>query len=290
MDIGMRDGSTPVAGYASTLAGLRDLGVHSCELAVNRNGRFRSLVSDAELDVGRPADRQRLANEAAEGGVRIQALLCAQDFNGPERAAHLAYVVNTVETAAVVGAVAVRVDIYMTGQGDLPLSERVDIYVQGLREVLAATPVCGVALGVENHGPQGNDEAWMRGVMAALPEARIGLTLDVGNWYWYGYPLSHVYDIYREFGSRVKHTHVKNINYPPEMQEKQREIGYKYGEYCCPLDEGNLDMARVVSILRECGYDGDLVIEDESVGKYPPEERPRILHRDVACLRAALSV
>jgi len=118
---------------------------------------------------------------------------------------------------------------------------------------------------------------------------RLGLTLDVGNWYWFGHPLSHVYEIYRKYAPHTVHTHVKSIRYPADIREQQREIGYKYGEYCCPLDEGDLDFGRAVRILRDGGYNGDLVIEDESLGKYPAADRAGVLQRDVATLRHAIA-
>jgi sugar phosphate isomerase/epimerase len=128
----------------------------------------------------------------------------------------------------------------------------------------------------------------MDGVLQRVDSPRLGLTLDLGNWYWFGHPLSTVYEIYAKYGPRTVHTHVKSIRYPQELREQQREIGYRYGEYCCPLDEGDLDFARAIRILRENGYDGDLVIEDESLGKFPPEERAGVLRRDVATLRRAM--
>src|SRR5438067_1992868 len=80
--------------------------------------------------------------------------------------------------------------------------------------------------------------------LQAVDSPRVGLTLDVGNLYWYGHPLSELYRLYERFGPFVKHTHVKNIAYPAELQEQQREIGYKYGQYSAPLDEGDIDLRR----------------------------------------------
>ena len=61
-----------------------------------------------------------------------------------------------------------------------------------------------------------------------------------------------------------------------------------FRSFRAPLPDGDIEMARVVAILRECGYDGALCIEDESLGKFPVEERPGVLRRDIACLRAAI--
>jgi sugar phosphate isomerase/epimerase len=184
---------------------------------------------------------------------------------------------------------AVRIDSAMTGQRELPLAERVRIYAEAVREALRLTAGSRVALGIENHGAQGNDPEWMRGVLAAVGDPRLGLTFDLGNWYWWGHPLADVYGLCTEFAPHVKATHVKNIAYPAEVRETRREIGWEYGRYVAPLYDGDLDLARMARLLRAGGYDGPLVIEDESLGKFPADERQAVLRRDVAHMAAAIA-
>ena len=128
-------------------------------------------------------------------------------------------------------------------------------------------------LGIENHGFQGNDPDFIEGLLARVDSPRLGLTLDSGNFYWRGWPLSKVYAIFEQFAPVVKHTHIKNIAYPPEMRETQREMGYEYGKYVCPIHEGDIDHARYIAILHSAGYDRDICLEDKSFGKYTPEQR-----------------
>jgi sugar phosphate isomerase/epimerase len=73
------------------------------------------------------------------------------------------------------------------------------------------------------------------------------------------------------------------------MATVRREVGAGYKEYCCALDEGNIDLARVVRILRAAGYDRDLCIENESLFKHPQETRSDVLRRDVSAERAAMA-
>ena len=108
----------------------------------------------------------------------------------------------------------------MARQTELPLVERITLFADATRRALDATEGSPVRLGIENHGRQGNDPAWMDGVLQRVNSPRLGLTLDVGNWYWFGHPLSHVYEIYRKYGPRTVHTHVKSIRYPAEMREQ----------------------------------------------------------------------
>jgi len=281
MEVAVRDACIYQAGFATGVEGLKALGVSLVEVAIDKEGRVRSLASDQLLDLADAGDLARFREELAANGLRVCAFLCSQNFNADDRDAHVAWVTQAVRAADALGVPAVRIDSAMSGQAELPLEERVRIFAAGVTDVLRQTPDSQVALGIENHGRQGNDPAWMRGVIEAVGSPRLGLTLDVGNWYWFGHPLSKVYEIYREFGPLVKATHVKNIRYPEELRETQREIGYEYAKYNCPLDEGDLRMSQVAAILRECGYDGPLTIEDESLGKYPEGERQAVLKRDV---------
>jgi sugar phosphate isomerase/epimerase len=117
----------------------------------------------------------------------------------------------------------------------------------------------------------------------------LGLTLDTGNFYWFGHPISRVYEIMRQFAYKVKHTHIKNISYPAEIREQQRPIGYEYGKYVCPIPDGDIDHQVVVNILKEAGYAGDLCIEDESLGKFAPEERRKVLRGDAEYLKSLVA-
>jgi sugar phosphate isomerase/epimerase len=121
-----------------------------------------------------------------------------------------------------------------------------------------------------------------------VDDPRLGLTLDTGNFYWYGVPLDELYGLIERFAPRAKHTHLKSINYPPELANARRETGAGYKEYCCALDEGNIDLPRVVRSLRTAGYDRDLCVENESLFKHPPEAKLDVLRRDVAAARAAI--
>ncbi|MCC6486124.1 MAG: hypothetical protein IT364_01375, partial [Candidatus Hydrogenedentes bacterium] len=76
-----------------------------------------------------------------------------------------------------------------------------------------------------------------------------------------------------------------NIHYPEEKREEIREAGWEYGTYVCPLYEGDIDHGRVIRILAEAGYKGDVYIENESLRKWETaEERQKVLGREVAHL------
>ena len=54
------------------------------------------------------------------------------------------------------------------------------------------------------------------------------------------------------------------------------------------IAEGDLDMNRIVGTLRRAGYDRDLCIEDESLGKFTGPERKEHIKSAIAVLRKAI--
>ena len=283
MYVAVRDAILSHAGYSSVSQGLRDLDLDAVELAL---GRDLSLLGPADgfLDLRRPlvceAAVAQLRGEFCDLGIHIPALLLANNFNSADPQAEVRWVVEAVRIAEGLGAEAVRLDSAMTGQQELPLQARVELFAGTVRQVLEATPELAMPLGIENHGVQGNDPAWMQGVLDAVASPRLGLALDTGNFYWAGLPLDSVYEAVRQFGSHVKHTHCKNISFAPEHRNQPRDPGWGYGEHVCPIPDGDVDHYKVASILHRSEFCGGLTIEDESLSKFEGEERLRQLRRD----------
>jgi sugar phosphate isomerase/epimerase len=290
MDVSVRDAMVPVAPGQSFFEALRALNVNSIEVQVNPDFSVPTLVLEdgsAPFSVATPEATGELRQRLEREGVRASALLLATDFSSDEAAAHVAWAVRATQAAHELGAPAVRIDT-ATRNTSLSVPEIRDNLVRRVSEVLRQTAATGVDLGIENHGRISNDPQFLDEVFAAVGDDRLGMTLDTGNFYWYGHSLSGLYAILERFAPRAKHTHIKNINYPPALRDAQREIGYEYGRYCSPLDEGNIDIGRVVAMLRAAGYNRDLCVENEALPRYPFEERAEVMRRDVRALRAAL--
>jgi sugar phosphate isomerase/epimerase len=291
MHVGVRDVIIQHAGYATIREGLAALGLEAVELALSRD--LSVTGPEARLIDPRPPltdpGRVARAKEAFDGaGVRVGAVLLANNFNSHHPEAELRWVADGVRIAAGLGAGVVRLDAAMTGQQELPFTRRVDIYSEALGFVLDATSDLAIPLGIENHGLQGNDPAWLRAVLDKTASPRVGLTLDPANFYWSGMALDGVYQISRRFAPDVKHVHSKNLHFSPESRDTSRRAGWDYGRHVCPLPDGDIDHGTVISILRAAGYDGGLYIEDESLGKYDGTERARQLGRGVEHLKTLL--
>ena len=288
MYISIRDGIVMHAKYPSLAQGLRELGVEAVELNYGRDRGVTALDKPQEWKLDSPDVVARYREHLKEHGVRPAAFLLATNFNQPDLEAEVEWVIGAVRAAHALGMAAIRVDSAMSGERELPMEQRVARYVTGIKRVLERTADSPVALGVENHGFQGNDPQWLDALFEKVNSPRFGMTLDTGNFYWAGHPLDRVYEILEHFAPLTKHTHAKNIAYPAEMRNQRREIGYEYGKYVAPLDEGDIDHRRVAQILKKAGYAGDFCIEDESLGHYSEAEQREVLRRDVAHFREVL--
>ena len=276
--------------FPSPRAGLAHLGIDAIELEVTRDLEVFALESFDRVclkDRGACAD-YRAALDGA--GVRGASLLTMCDFSGETPESNVAWMSRVVEIAAELGVGSVRVDTAMTQEQHLPFGERVEVFVRDLGEVIRRTDGLDVALGMENHGFQGNNLAFLLNIIQDIGSERIGMTLDTGNFYWRGYPLSEVYGILKVLAPHAKHTHLKNIRYPEAMRETTRESGYEYMKYVSTLEDGDIDHRVVVDLLRDAGYTGDLCIENESLENHVElGAKIGVLERDAAHVKGLLA-
>jgi sugar phosphate isomerase/epimerase len=289
MFLSMRDGYIGPDTFPSLVEGLRHLGIDALELNLGRDFAVQPLDSKEKVFLKTDDDARQYRQKAEKLGINICSVLTACDFSAGDMESNVAWIARAIELADLLGASSVRIDSAMSKEKQLDFETRVKIFVEGLSGALQRTSGSKVTLGIENHGFQGNNLAFLLNTFQQVGSDRLGSTLDVGNFYWRGYPLSEVYGILNILAPHAKHTHMKNIHYPEDKREITREAGWEYGKYCCPLDEGDIDLAKVIAMLAKAGYKGDVCIEDESVGKCKtPEERIAVLERDTAHLRKIL--
>lgn len=228
-----------------------------------------------------PEERNRLRAALEKSGKKITALCMHNRFEQrPEF--EIEWCTKVAEAAAELTIPAVRIDVVpakMRREEFLPFVSDI------LKRVIAATESTGIKFAIENHGNTTNDPEFLDALFARVDSPRLGLTLDTGNFYWFGHPLSRLYDIYEHFASRVFHTHCKSINYPPEEREKQRPMGWEYAKYHSPINKGDIDFRRVLAILKAAGYQNDLCIENEGLGNLSAEQAIATVQKEVAYLR-----
>ncbi len=283
MQIAIRDACVPLAPGRHLLDVLAELGIASVELLLDSELSVPSLQLSLRDAVAVHSLREQLAIR----GINVCALLLGTDFSGPASEAHVQWAIGAAHLARELGAPVIRIDAH-TPDRSLPSQTVRDNMIRCASRILAETAGTGIDLGLENHAFFSNDPEFLDAVFDSVDDPRLGLTLDTGNFYWFGCPLDELYALFEKYAARVKHTHIKSIHFPPEMARQRRPIGWEYGQFRCPLDEGDIDLSRVVGILRNAGYSRTLCIENEALSKFNEAERLDVIRRDVQALRRAM--
>lgn len=266
---------------------LKQLGVSSVEIAVDRNLRTYKFpgYEGKVFRLQESKERESLQRRISENKVKICALLMANNFTNKNKEEEIEWIKKVGDVASQLNIETIRIDIsaHLKNEEVKPFVNHCSNII---KEVLSSTEK--INLGIENHGSLTNKKEIMDALLEEVDSEKLGITLDTGNFYWWGYPLKEVYQIIEHFAPYVKHTHIKNISYPPEKREIKREMGWRYTEYVAPIYQGDIDHSRIISILRKAGYEGDITIEDESLSKFPESQREEILKKDVKYLQKIL--
>ncbi len=267
---------------------MKELEIYGVEIEVDREYKTPNFSGNNGHPFNLLSEKEVLLKELEENRTKICALLMHNNFDTGDIKEEIKWVINTCRIAKDLGVNTIRIDLATHSENTEP-DTFISSVTPAVREILSATKDTGVSLAMENHGILANKKEFLDKILKKVNSERLGITLDSGNFYWYGYPLDEVYNIMLHFAKKVKHTHIKNISYPPEKRNSKREIGWEYGKYVSPIYEGDIDHQKVISILREVGYNGPLTIEDESLGKFPKEEQKEILKKDVTYLKEFIS-
>ncbi len=263
---------------------LKQLGASAVELVIDRNLQTPDFLGfeGKVFHLEQVKEREALQRKTSENKVKICAFLMANNFSNKNIEEEIKWMKRACAIANKLNIETIRIDIsaHLKEEEVKPFIQRCGNII---KEVLSSTEK--VSLGIENHSNLTNKKEIMDAILKEVNSDRLGITLDSGNFYWWGYPLKEVYQVIEHFAPYVKHTHIKNISYPLEKREIKREIGWEYAQYVAPIYEGDIDHSRVISILKKAGYNGDITVEDESLGKFPENERGRILKKDVEYLK-----
>jgi sugar phosphate isomerase/epimerase len=278
----VRDGMLRYTGEKDSWSALKLIGAEGVEVDVQEDLALPALRHVAgKYCLATDAGIEQLRKDAATAGRRITAF-CLRNCFEERPEVEIKLCAQVARIAQALGVPAIRLDVVPK---QLARPEFLKLAIRTLGKVVAASESTGVAWAVENHGNTTNDPAFLRPLFAGVGSQRLGLTLDTGNFYWFGSPLSKVYELYEAFAPRVFHTHIKSIRYPAEWREKQRPVGWKYDDCESAIDRGDIDFARVVAILRKAGYKNDLCIENEFLGKLSPAQTVETLTRELQYLK-----
>ena len=280
--VGCRDLHLKVAGKPDSWSCMQALGAEGTEVCAELNLSCPNLFHpERKYTLATAEGIHALKDDLAGSGCRITAFMMSNRLD--ERLEQeLESARGLVNAARQLGVDVIRIDVVprkLSGDQFLPFA--IDA-CKRLCAIAAGTPI---RFGVENHGQITNDPQFLEKLFDGVGSDQLGLTLDCANFYWWGHPVDDLYPIYKKFAPRVVHTHCKSIRYPDDKKNIRREIGWEYGKYACPIYEGDLNFKRIIKILRKANYRGDLCVEDESLGKYPPNEQADVLRKEIALLK-----
>jgi sugar phosphate isomerase/epimerase len=261
---------------------MKELGVTGVEVEVNPDLTCPVLYHPAKkYSLASASDIRVLSDDLGKNGFFITAFLMHNRFD--ERLEEeLEWTRKLVNAAQKLDVKVIRIDVVprrTRREEFLPFAIRV---CKQLCEVVEGT---SVRYGIENHGSITNDPEFLQALFDGVGSPNLGLTLDTANFYWYGHPLEKLYKIFERFASRAFHTHCKSIRYPLDKKNTQRPMGWEYNKYSSPIYEGDIDFKKVVKILRKVNYQGDLCLENETLGKYPENRHADILKKEIDLLR-----
>ena len=112
-------------------------------------------------------------------------------------------------------------------------------------------------------------------LMATTSPDRVGLCLDTGHLVYGG---ADPVEVAARYGDRVRHAHLKDVD--AGVLERVRQKGTDYSQAVgegvfTPLGEGSVDFPRLIRSLRDGGYAGWWVLEqDVRLGSPWPDRRP----------------
>jgi inosose dehydratase len=128
----------------------------------------------------------------------------------------------------------------------------------------------GLAFSFHSHvGTCVEHEAQIERLLAETDPDLVGLCLDTGHHaYWNADPIA----FYRRHRDRINSVHLKNVDGALRARVLAENIhsdrAFEEG-IMTDLDRGVVDIAEFVSVLREGGYDGPLVVEQDLARNHP---------------------
>ncbi len=269
MRVTIRDAHLRHTELPDTWTALQRIGAEGVEAILNEELALPQLYHPEETySAATEAERKKLKARMEAEGQRITAFCMFNRFEErPEF--EVDWCRKAAEIARDLNVAAIRIDVVPRKMEPVAfLAHAVEV----LKQVIDVTEPTGARFAIENHGRLTNDPDFLAPLLEGVGSERLGLTLDTANFYWFGHPLSRLYEIFEQFAPRTFHTHCKSIRYPEEYREQQRPMGWRYAEFHAPIYDGDIDFERFVAILKAAGYRDDLCIESASHrGRTGPE-------------------
>ncbi len=195
-------------------------------------------------------DPLRLADDLTARGLALGGLCVACPWRGARQTP-----AEAAEADVAISLLKAYFPQTMLVLAQLPGDDRADLQARQanalacIRAVGARAQASGLACSFHPNSPPGSvfrTPADYDVLLAGLADSAVGLALDAGHMAKGGLDVAGCFDAWRE---RIAHVHFKDMN----------EAGA-----WVPMGEGVIDYRIIVATLRQSGYDGWVMVEDES--------------------------
>ncbi|MCL4178512.1 MAG: sugar phosphate isomerase/epimerase [Verrucomicrobia bacterium] len=208
---------------------------HGCEGTELTSYYFPADLDDAYL--------LRIRRHAFLRGIPISGTAVGNTFTWPrgaKRDQEIAHVKRWIDRAAVMGAPHIRIFAGNRQEG-MSLAESKAICIETIAECCEYAGQKGVFLGLENHGGIVAEPDDLLDIVRAVESPWFGINLDTGNF--------HTADPYADLARCAPYA--VNVQVKVEIQARGQP-------------KGPADLARLVQLVRDCGYQGYVALEYEA--------------------------
>ncbi len=205
------------------------------------------------------ADLKRIVEHVGKCGLGVSALIAGNDFAVPalaDRAAQVANTVGWIRMAADVGIERVNVFTGYHVDGQDPALERARV-VDAYLEVVAEAERRGITLCLENHSTVHPDADGLLGIIRQVGSDRLRTNPD---------PTNFVAGFDRLDDAARERIYTETAKIVPLMANAHLKIN----TFSADGQAEFVDVARIIALYRQVGYDGFIVLEYWGTGE--PEE------------------
>ena len=196
------------------------------------------------------AEVKTVADKARSLGLDISTLIAANDFARPaaaDRADEVAKMKRMIEAAARAGIERLNTFTGYHTDGDDPVIEMYRV-IDAYREVMPLAEEAGVVLAIENHSSVCRDADGLLSISRQVGSPNLKTNPDFTNFV-------------RDFRSRGDRAKEAIYTESARIMPLAASTHLKVGDFTEDGDHAHVDMPRLMTLIRDAGFDGHIVIE-----------------------------
>jgi sugar phosphate isomerase/epimerase len=289
LKVGIRDGYLKSMQYKDVWTAAKAIGINRLEIEVTPELKCPNLyeADGTPHQINDSVSIDHLKNAIKKHKLSINAFTTVIPLSGEKTSEQIQqWVAAVARVAQQLKVPVIMMPLIARGIEDDEFITRAKKFVGPLEAVAGQT---GVQLTIENLGHYLNRQEILDPILKSFETKRVGLTLDICNMYWFGHPLSKIYELAEHFAPYVRYVHIKNVKYPEDQRQSQRPEGWEYSKYAEPVKNGDLDFKKIIGFYYQAGYRGDLTLEDDSLGKFKMPELREVHQQDVQHLHQIIA-